>query len=541
MARRTGTDQKAKSNKKQAVVIIHGIGEQVPMETLRGFVDAVWVTDEDLIDEDRVDGDTGQPRRRNPVWTKPDKRNRSFELRRITTEFDRNQTRTDFFEYYWAHMMHGTTLEQVLAWIVELFTRARDKVPGNVRKIYTAVRWTVALVAIAIIAAMVWFQSLWTLIVSFASLGVVAFFVRLLSGKVVNVLVTRVGDVVRYVKPDPVNVGRRQEIREHGVRLLETLMGVTPQKKREFQLWHDEGADPDKMPEWSAEYDRIIVVGHSLGSIVAYDLLKYLYARVNRLGIGGEPDQPAREELERRCRQALIDEDGDERAQDLPTNEFRQLQRAAFIEQRAQGSPWIISDFVTLGAALTHAEFLMAKDEADLVEQQSTRILPTCPPVLEWDRHTDKDHFTYRVPDEETEEAEAALAALKTAKPQHFRYPHHAAHFAFTRWTNLYSPSNGFLKGDIVSGPLAEHFAMRDRHRGSTNDKRVRGIKDVAVLEHSDANEKPPNRFTHLDYWAVDSRERIPKLNVPEHIRELRKAVDLLFTEDQPGLDDTLD
>jgi hypothetical protein len=33
---------------KQAVVLIHGIGEQVQMDTLRGFVDAVWTTDSSL-------------------------------------------------------------------------------------------------------------------------------------------------------------------------------------------------------------------------------------------------------------------------------------------------------------------------------------------------------------------------------------------------------------------------------------------------------------------------------------------------------------
>jgi hypothetical protein len=31
--------------KKLAVVIIHGIGEQIPMDTLRGFVETAWVRD----------------------------------------------------------------------------------------------------------------------------------------------------------------------------------------------------------------------------------------------------------------------------------------------------------------------------------------------------------------------------------------------------------------------------------------------------------------------------------------------------------------
>jgi len=33
-------------DKKQAVLLIHGIGEQRPMDTLRGFVETVWTSDE---------------------------------------------------------------------------------------------------------------------------------------------------------------------------------------------------------------------------------------------------------------------------------------------------------------------------------------------------------------------------------------------------------------------------------------------------------------------------------------------------------------
>ena len=32
-------------SKKQAVLLIHGIGEQKPMDTLRGFVDVMWTSD----------------------------------------------------------------------------------------------------------------------------------------------------------------------------------------------------------------------------------------------------------------------------------------------------------------------------------------------------------------------------------------------------------------------------------------------------------------------------------------------------------------
>jgi len=531
-----------KKKGKQAVVIIHGIGEQIPMDTLRGFVRAVWVTDEDLIDEDRPDGQTGEKKRkRNPIWTRPDKRNRNFELRRITTEEDRNDTRTDFYEFYWAHLMHGTTLSQVLGWIWELFSRPRNKVPANVMPMYNLVRRGVMGLALAFIVIAVvvgtFFAGVYAAIAAFISLGAVSFVLGSLGSffksKIQGTLTNVAGDVVRYVKAEPSNVARRQEIRENGVRLLETLMGITPEKIAEFDAWKDAGADPSEQPKWDTQYDRIIVVGHSLGSIVGYDLLKYIFARAYRLGFGGYPEQSARAALEQQCREAMAAGDLSEEDAEEWTDNFRLGQRKAFAEMRAQGSPWIVSDFVTVGAALTHAEFLLAEDDDDLERQQAERILPTCPPVLEWDRHTDMGHFSFRTAGHPASPTDKEAGAFKSKNPDHFRYPHHAAHFAFTRWTNLYSPSNGHLKGDIVSGPVAEHFASRPYSRTKDDHSRALGVKDVSVLEHKDKHESPPNKFTHLDYWSLDEMERVPKLKVPEHIRELRDAIDLLFNDEE--------
>ena len=57
---------------KQAVLVIHGIGEQRPMSTLRGFVDAVWTIDSTLREENV----------KSTVWSKPDTISGSYELRR---------------------------------------------------------------------------------------------------------------------------------------------------------------------------------------------------------------------------------------------------------------------------------------------------------------------------------------------------------------------------------------------------------------------------------------------------------------------------
>lgn len=65
-----------------------------------------------------------------------------------------------------------------------------------------------------------------------------------------------VGDAARYLSPSPENIALRQRIRTDGVALLRRL--------------HESG-----------EYDRIVVVGHSLGSVIGYDMLTALWRDYN--------------------------------------------------------------------------------------------------------------------------------------------------------------------------------------------------------------------------------------------------------------------
>ena len=67
--------------KKVAVVIIHGMGEQVPMDTLQGFVEAAWVGDPG------VHWRAPPDERAEDIWIKPDPVAGSLELRRITTRW----------------------------------------------------------------------------------------------------------------------------------------------------------------------------------------------------------------------------------------------------------------------------------------------------------------------------------------------------------------------------------------------------------------------------------------------------------------------
>lgn len=484
--------------KKQAVVIIHGIGEQIPMETLTSFVDAVWTQDESLVDRDKPDPDTGiGPRSRNASWSRPDRRNRSFELRVITTEADKDGKRTDFYEYYWGHLIVDTRWAQVRAWIIELMLRnpLRD-VPRGVLPAWILL-WLIALAGgigflVTLRPTPAGVQGSW--------LGAIAVALgTALLGWLMGFLVSYFGDVARYVKAKPANVARRQEIRENGVALLETLIGLKP--------------DGTLESEADRAYDRIVVVAHSLGTIIAYDILTHAFARVNKIldpAVSPFP-QAARVALEEMVRQGLkTPPRGASLNQWIA--DFQRAQAAARAELNATGNPWIVSDFVTLGSPLTHAEFLMVRDRAGLGEAKRQRILPSCPPTLEYDGTTKKHHFTYR----------GGLSGLgRDADPAAPRMPHHAAPFAYTRWSNLYSPARAILWGDIISGRLADAFGLEKDGRTV-----LHGIRDIAVMPGDDPAGKriPSDRrpfFPHTRYWTPRAGTESP------HIATLRAVLRL--------------
>ncbi|MCB1391061.1 MAG: hypothetical protein KDK12_18255 [Rhodobacteraceae bacterium] len=467
---------------KQAIVILHGMGEQVPMATLNAFVRAVWTTDLDLNDADRPATGTEGRRVANASWARPDPRNSSTELRRITTESDKSGNKTDFYEYYWAHMIEGTTWEHVATWIRDLlFRNPCRRVPRRVLHAWI-VLWLITLVVAG--------ATLWGLLpgpeeprpglVVLSALGGMA-----VSAFVSSVLIKRFGDVARYVKALPPNVARRHEIRQTGVDLLDRLID-------------------------SGEYARIVVVAHSLGTIVGYDILAMLFARRNTVsnkGAARDMPQPHRDALEEAIRAAL--------AGTLPLDvaTFQDMQAAALAEARDQGLKWPITDFVTLGAPLTHAEFLMAESRKDLRERQRQRLLPTCPPTMEYDDTTRLRHFTY--------------SRLAGRQPLDRRRPHHAALFAYTRWTNLYSDERCLLTGDLISGPVAEAFGLEGA------ESVVRGARDIGVLPALTATGRKAEGhrrvfFSHNDYWDMDKGSDTGAPEVPHHIAELRKAVAIL-------------
>jgi len=448
---------------KQAVVLIHGIGEPVPMQTLRGFVHAVWTSDSAVI----------RPGGTNQVWSKPDDISEDFELRRLTTAEAKNDKRTDFFEFYWADVMNDTRLNHVVSWIQFLLFRSPSRVPKQLRAIW----WLMAVLAAITVgswsyqtylsfgnsdrsskvcncqmcagsangsaeaseATIVQDLTSW-----FSILGPVAW-----TG-ISGFLIYYVGDAARYLRAKPQNIVCRRKVRAAGIELIQRLHS---RKK----------------------YDRIIIVGHSLGSVIGYDILTHLWPKYNSL-VGKRGSTPALDHLEKIAGDSSVDNAA-----------YQQAQRAYLNELQASGCGWLVTDFITLGSPLTHASLLLAESEEDLKSKQVQREFPACPPVEE--EYKDRDgnvkysSFTY---DD------------KGAK-----VPHHAAVFGPVRWTNLYFPCRATLWGDFVGGPVAPAFGHR--------------VYDVPVETTIRGG-----FFTHTSYWTMpDDGQPI------SHIHALRKALRL--------------
>lgn len=427
---------------RQAVVLIHGIGEQTPGSTLRSFASAVIAGDQDLL-------------------SKPDRFGPHFELRRLQAWADDagDRPRTDFFEYYWAHKLRDTPRRQVVGWLVGLARRPRRETPPQLHTLWWLVRLLPVLLALlaAALVAVVGVEvvrSAWARVAGFAPL---AFVLAAVSGGITTFLTTSLGDAARYLKAHPANVEVRTSIREGGIDLLRRL-------------------------EDSGRYHRIVVVGHSLGSVIAYDVLTHHFAARHavlrhRLSSG----QPGLEAYEAK-------------AAGVTPATHQELQHHLWAELRRAGSPWLVTDLVTLGSPLAHALLLMADNRVDLARRQRSRELPVSPPVA--DRSADgsvSDHpYSYQ----------------PVPRPGWPYVPHHGAVFGPCRWTNAYFPAIAGLFGDPVGGPLAPVFGG--------------GIRDIPVTRSSGARWMS----SHSAYWRPDPTP-VTSGDRPDALTALREALGL--------------
>jgi hypothetical protein len=566
--------------KRTAVLVVHGMGSQRPLDTARGVVDAVW-----------LEGDQSASGARR-VWTHPELSGVDIDLPVITTNFvPGTRRRFDFHELYWAHLMSETRAVAVLLWLFELVrkgprlksgmrllwwgasifltlivlsavflvTRAivnlsdmpRERealliapllmiaISAAVGMVAAALNgalrfaaWAaVVAVAAAIILAVLYLEAAqvrqiathmtpavaaavvvtalmgWWGLAAFACtylLSIAFIFVQAWVGNfsVATVidngwvpwglrsnwsalvawlviamylaiygafLQPYLGDAARYFRNSPGNVAVRREIRKQAVDTLEHL-------------------------HTSGDYDRIVVVAHSLGTVIAYDMLRAYYGRINGslpdpAGLGDDlvvvdQQQPPRNEARAKGRAVVADI-----AQQVDAAQ-RSIKDGAPRPGDAGLKAWLVTDFVTMGSPLTHAYYLMCKgkteDElkSDFADRVREREFPICPPTK-----ADNDGWlTYENPNDRR------------------RYFHHGGQFALTRWTNLYFPVSQLLWGDAIGGPVAPVFGNH--------------VVDVPVRE---SKAKPVSFFAHVLYWHLPRGLG----SKADHIVALEKAIDL--------------
>jgi hypothetical protein len=412
---------------RQAVLLIHGIGDQQPMNTLRDFLKGLF------------------PEALGPeahVFSKPDRVSSVMEMRRMSADRSLTGVSTDFYELYWAHLMQGTTLGHVGDWITVMLLRRWSEVPQRLRPLW-AIAWVLVLTALALAFIQLSRGDGIKVVAGAGFLAVVLWAARFVARRLA---LSHVGDAARYLRPAPENIGIRQAIRSAGVEVLKKL--------------HE---DPLR------RYDRIVIVGHSLGSVIAYDILTNFWQQTH--WIHNKPavrDQP--------CYDAMSKRLADLHPSAGPMAEFRALQGALHLEEKRLGMPWKVTDLITLGSPLTYADFLMADSAYPWKDRRRSREMPTCPPQLEDARDIGFLAPEYQLPDGTWTRSKTLL--------------HHAALFACTRWTNIHFTS------DLIGGPLARLFGD--------------GVKDVGLDGSSGLGRTP---LSHVRYWSREERDACDALN----------------------------
>lgn len=409
---------------KQAVVVVHGMGEQRPLDTLTRFVDVALAPG---------------PKGGQKYYSRPESVTGSFESRRFLAPFAREvigeeellRPQTEVFEYHWADKMQGNRLDDLWPTCRRMLLCWPWRVPAGLRGLW-GVAW-------ALVVGLGWavgfgpLRDVWRegdglvagVIGALVSSAAVAALLSYLVSRVLpRWLTTSFVDVVRYLDTSPRSYGVRREIRKGLVEMLQALHA------------------PDATG--SQTYDRVVLVAHSLGGYIAYDAIAHLWGLTSSTTTkGAPPTLVGRAELEQAAH-ALAD--GGSAAA------YQDAQGVLFDGLRASGNPWLITDLVTVGTPMCFADMLLpGKGRLGFAERKKRYELPTCPPL------------------EEGRRGSPTKVAPRYSWFKHGRSEvlHEGAPFAVVRWTNLYFPTWHGITGDWFGGPLCPLFGP--------------GIRDVPV------------------------------------------------------------
>ena len=303
-------------------------------------------------------------------------------------------------------------------------------------------------------------------------------------------LVPVMTESARMFTAAPENVHNQEAVRERGVKLLEYLH------------------------EADAGYDRIVVLAHSLGTAVAYNLLVYYWGKVN--GDLNHADTAEEREAVERSAGKLISEAAQPGSETFASwraavRAYGRVLRTVKRTGRQSASPWRISDFITIGSPLTYAPFLMEKSDDLFIDQvQTYRRYPLCPP-----QSVNGESVPYKF----------------TFDHGAHEVPHHAALFAATTWTNLFFPSRGVIWGDLIGGVISAPLAGKIASDAVASRPQRRGL-GPGVLDCALQHDRRLGPFNHNDYWPWPSwagfRTKVCEpdktAQPPQHIRMLRSA-----------------
>lgn len=427
---------------RQAVVVVHGMGEQLPLSTLTRFVDTA-------LRPKNAQGD-------RIYYSRPESVTGSYESRRfLAPRFPPQQDRdewhaqTDFFEYHWADKMQGNRLDDLWPTFRRMLLQWPTRVPYGLKGVWV-LSWAVIL---GVVWAVLWGplegkvigekNALTAAVSALVSGGLAAAALsyvlsRLLPGWLTSSFV----DVVRYLDTSPRSYAVRREIRKGLVEMLQAL--------------HDSQAP---------RYDRVVLVAHSLGAYIAYDAIAYLWGHMNADTGRAEGEHELAGLLELELAASGLPEVPP--AADGLVAAYQEAQRELWLGIRKQGNPWLISDFVSVGTPMYFADQLMhGKGGRSFEARIDRRELPTCPPHNEESRNNNI-HQAQGVTRFYSWQKAWTTGRKPNQKRYAYRVLYEGAPFAVVRWTNLYFPVKAGMFGDWFGGPLAPLFGC--------------GIKDVPL------------------------------------------------------------
>ena len=337
--------------------------------------------------------------------------------------------------------------------------------------------------------------------------GVAAVAVPVLAAVAGGFALRSLGDAARYLSSDPENVREREAVRAG---LMTTLRSLTDDK------------DP---VTGRHRYDRIVLVGHSLGTVIAYDALQAFWATaapcIEVPFARASPPTSRRTELleEAVLRMEDLAAEQESRTDDQGWQKlWLGLQPPLYEALKADAVPtgagglhngrdrWIVSDLVTLACPLTHADVLVASGADDLCERTADGIFAAAPPRPARPTSepcTDEDSSS-TTSAASPDEANSGTSGVGAPEPPRFRLGHwdgpgrgyssrfhQAAVFAPTRWTNMY------ITHDLVGGPLAGRFGP--------------GVKDVPLGLRPARVSQFALHYPHSSYWGDVSGSTVPQ------------------------------